>query len=201
MTSARLSRGRPRQRSNEASSRRQEGAGHRRRPRYRTRRRNRACTVATQFFDTPCTYQPARERARDSLDVRGERRVQRSVECRVVADDINHRNLRPACVVQVGERVRKAWPQMEQSAGGLSCHPRVAVGRACGDALKQTRHRAHAGLAIQRFDEMNLARTRIHEAKIDAGCCQARKQALGPVHGNTLLCPPIFSGDSILHAR
>jgi hypothetical protein len=106
----------------------------------------------------------------------GRRRAR--VERGVVADDVDHRHLALAGVVQVGQAIAQAAAQVQQGRGGLVGHARIAVGRAGGHAFEQGQHRAHARLVVQRGDEVHLAGAGVGEADLDAGIGQGLHQGL-----------------------
>ena len=108
---------------------------------------------------------PARDVAGDGLDVGLERRVVLLVVRRVVADDVDHRSAAAARVVQVGEPVAEAGPEVQQRRGRTVGHAPVAVGGAGRHALEQREHAAHLGNGVERGDEVHLRRARIREAR------------------------------------
>ena len=74
----------------------------------------------------------------------------------VRADDDDHRGPGPAGVVQVGQAVGQARPEVQEHGCGLAGDPGVAVGGAGGDALEQRQHPAHLRHRNQRADEVHL---------------------------------------------
>ena len=127
-------------------------------------------------------HEAGRDIARHGLDVGLQLRVVRRVVGGMVADDVDHRHLALARVVQVGQAVAQAAAQVQERGGGLVGHARVAVGRAGGHALEQGQHGAHARLAVERGDEVHLAGAGVGEADVDAGVGQGFHQGLGAVH-------------------
>jgi hypothetical protein len=67
---------------------------------------------------------------------------------------------------------------VQQRAGRLAGHARVAVGRAGDHALEQPEDGAHPGLLVQRRDEVHLRRAGIGEAHLDAGRDEGLEQAV-----------------------
>ena len=127
---------------------------------------------------------PARDRPRQRLDVRGERRVEGQVPARVVADDVDHRRARPARVVQVGDAVGQAGAQVQQCGGRTAGHAAPAVGRAGADVLLQPEHAADARLPLERAHEVELGRARVGEAHLQALGVQGVQQKVGAgAHG------------------
>jgi hypothetical protein len=57
---------------------------------------------------------------------------------------------------------------MEEGGCGFPGHPRIAVGRAGGDALEQGEDAMYARHAVERGDEVHLAGARVGEAGVDA---------------------------------
>ena len=124
---------------------------------------------------------PARDVARDGLDVGLQRRVVLDMVGRVVADDVDDRHLGAARVVQVRQPVAQARPEVQQRRRGPIRHPRVAVGGAGGDALEQAEHRTHLRHGVERGDEMHLRRAGVGEARRDAAVDERADQCLGAV--------------------
>jgi hypothetical protein len=103
------------------------------------------------------------------------------VRC-VVADDVEDRDLRAACVVKVGEPIGKAWSKMQQGACGLPGHAAIPICGARDHTFKQAENTAHSRDAVERGDEMHFRRSRIRKADIDTACHQCPGQAFGSVH-------------------
>ncbi len=120
--------------------------------------------------------------ARHRLDVGLELRVVLLVVRRVVADDVDDRRLTLARVVQVGEPVAEARPEVQQRGRGPVGHAAVAVGRAGGDAFEQREHAAHLGHRVERGDEVHLRRAGVHEAGVDTARDERADECLGAVH-------------------
>ncbi len=126
---------------------------------------------------------PARDGPRHAVDVRLQRRVVLLVVGRVVADDVDERRARPAGVVQVGEPVAEAGPEVQQRRRRLAGHAPVPVGGAGDDAFEQAEHAAHLGDRVERGDEVHLGRARVREAHVDAAVDERADQRLRSVHG------------------
>ena len=77
---------------------------------------------------------------------------------RLIADDVDDRRPGAAGVVEIRQAVRQAGAAMEQSDGGSAGHSAIAVRGARRHALEQTKHAVHAGYAVERRNEMHLAR-------------------------------------------
>src|SRR5262249_24067762 len=114
--------------------------------------------------------------------------VQTTMISRVLADDVDDRHARSARVVQVRETVGEARAEVQQRACGFARHARIAVGRAGDDAFEEPEHATHAGLAVERRDEMHLGGAGIREADVDAAINQRREQTLGSVHRALGIC-------------
>ncbi len=125
---------------------------------------------------------PAAQPAGEQLDVRVQRRVVLTVVCRVVADDVDDRCEGAARVVQAGQAVGEARPEVQQGCRRAARHATEPVGGAGDDALVQSQHGAHLGHLVERCDEVHLGRARIAEADVDAGGDQRPNQRLGAVH-------------------
>ena len=100
----------------------------------------------------------------------------------LVADDVDHRGVGTAGVVQVGEAVGEAGAAMEQGGGRAAGHAGVAVGGAGDDAFEQAEDAAHAGDAVERGDEVHFRCAGVGEARIDPVGEQGVHQAFGAVH-------------------
>ena len=101
------------------------------------------------------------------LDVGLERRGQALVGGAVLADDVDHRAARAPRVVDVGEAVGEARPEMQQGRGGLAGHAGIAVGGTGDDALEQPEHAARPAALVERRQEMHLGGPGIGEADLD----------------------------------
>ena len=125
---------------------------------------------------------PGRDAARPAVGVTGQRRIERAVIARLVADHIDDRRAGAAGIVQIGKTVREARRAMQQRARGLFRHPAVTIGRAGRHALEQTQHAMHARHAIERGDEMHLAGAGIGETCRDARREQRADEGFSAVH-------------------
>jgi hypothetical protein len=123
-----------------------------------------------------------RRRPRQSLDVRGQRRVVLPVIGRMVADDVDHARSRLVGVVNVCQPVGQPRPQMQQGGGGLVAHPVVAVGGAGHHPLEQPEHAAHPLDPVERRDEVHLAGPGIGKANVNPTPDQRPHQTFRPVH-------------------
>ena len=138
--------------------------------------------VPGQVAGVAAGVHPAGHGTGEGLDVGLQRRVVPDVVGGVGADDGHQRAACPAGVVQVGEPVGQAWPQVQQHRGGPASDPRVAVGRPGRDPLEQRQHPAHVRHGIKGADEVHLRRAWVHEAHVDARFHQAGDQRLSPDH-------------------
>ena len=129
---------------------------------------------------------PGCERPHQRLDVGGERRIEVPVIGRVVADDVDRRRKRAPRVVQVGGAVEIAGAEMQQRHRRPTGHARVAVRRARRDALEQAQDRSDPRFAVQRGDEVHLARAGIGEAGPDAAIRERPDERIGTVHASVL---------------
>ncbi len=73
-----------------------------------------------------------------SLDIGRKRRIVAGVRGGMIAHNVDDRARRAARVVQVGETIGKPGAEMQQRAGRLAGHSRVAVGRSRDHALEQS---------------------------------------------------------------
>ena len=132
-------------------------------------------------------FDPAGIIARQGLDVGSQRRVESDVVMRMVADDIDHRRIRAAGVVQIGDAVGQARSEMQQGRRGFAGHSADAVGGAGADAFEQGEHRFHARHAVERLHQMHFGSAGIGDAEFDAAIGQGFDQGLGAVHGESLV--------------
>ena len=112
-------------------------------------RRQRPHGVRGQVAGGARGVDPARHGAGQGLDVGLQRRVVADVAGGVAAHDDQHRTPGPARVVQVGQAVGQAGPQVQQHRGGPSGDAGVAVGGAGRHALEQGQHAAHLRHRVQ----------------------------------------------------
>ena len=105
---------------------------------------------------------------------------------RVFADDVNHRGVGLAGVVQVGNGIAEPGAKMQQCRCRLSRHSRVAVCRAGHHALEQAQQAIHAIDLVQGGDEMHLRCAGVCETDIHATIDQCPYQAFGTIHSTFL---------------
>ena len=96
-----------------------------------------------------------------------------NVVFRMIADDVHDRSARSPGVVQVGDAVGKAWPQVQQGQRRDPRHAGISVRRPGDDILLKTENRAHAGHRVQGVDYRYLGGPGIGKHGVDAGidCC------------------------------
>ncbi len=128
---------------------------------------------------------PAGDVPGQRVDVGLERRVVLVVVGRMVADEVDDRDVRATRVVQVRDAVAEPGPEVEQRARGLVGHACVAVGRAGDDALEEAEHRAHPRDVVERGDEVHLGGARVREADLDVGVDERLDQGVGAVHAGS----------------
>ena len=157
---------------------------HQRRDASRRRHRggDRLRCVGADVGDVLRRLHPAAEPAGEQLDVRVQRRVVLPVIRRVVADDVHDRREGAARVVQAGQAVGEARPEVQQGCRRAARHATEPVGGAGDDALVQSQHGAHLGHLVERCDEVHLGRARVAEADVDAAVDQRPDQRLSAVH-------------------
>ena len=100
----------------------------------------------------------------------------------MVADDVDDRREGAARVVQAGQAVGEARPEVQQRRRRAARHAAEPIGGAGDDALVQPQHAAHLGHLVERRDEVHLGRARVAEADVDAAVDQRPNQRLGAVH-------------------
>src|SRR5208282_3113603 len=87
-----------------------------------------------------------------------------------------------ARVVEIGETVCEARPEMKKRRGGFLGHAPIAVSGTRRDTLKKAQDRAQSVHLVDARDEMNLGRARVGEADRDACAYQRPDDTLGTVH-------------------
>ena len=140
-----------------------------------------------------------REGRGDGLYIRGERGVQVAVPRGMVTNHIHDGRVSAARVVEVGETIGKAGPQVKQGGRRLVGHSPVAVRGACHHVLLESENSAHSWHAIECGDEMHFRRAGVRYAEFNPGRDQGSEQALGTVHfcvlsGNEVVNGVIVSG-------
>jgi hypothetical protein len=125
--------------------------------------------VAARIRRLPDGPDPPGDGPRQGLDVGGQRRVQRDVRARVLADDVDDRRPRTARVVQVGAAVGETRAEVQQRARGSASHPGIAVGRPGHDTLEQGQHAADGPGVVECTDQRHLGSSRVGEQGVDAG--------------------------------
>lgn len=130
-----------------------------------------------------CPDDPSRDGPGKSLDIRARSRVLvLVVVAGVTAHDNDDRARRPTSIVEVGQPVREARSEMEQRDRGLFRHPAVAIGGAGRDTLMQAEDWPYRALFLEAGDEMDLGRSGIGEAGLDAAVHQRLHDTVGAVH-------------------
>ena len=125
---------------------------------------------------------PARDGARKACEVGGERRIILGVIGRVIADDIDERGLRAPRIVQVGETIGEARPEMEERRSGLFGDAAIAVRHAGHRAFEQAEDRSHTVHLVEGGDEMHLRGAGVRETDFHTGIHQRAHKAFRTVH-------------------
>ncbi len=147
----------------------------------RPRRRDGARRLDRNAFWAVGAPQEMAQGAGDSVEVRGQRRVILEVMAGVVADDVDDAGAGFPRIVEVGEAIGEARPQMQQCRGRRSLHAEKAIGRAGRHALEQAEHAAHRRI-VQRLQKMHFRGAGIGETELDALADQGFDEAFGAVH-------------------
>ena len=100
----------------------------------------------------------------------------------VIAHHIDDRSRRATRVVEVGEAVGEARPEVEQRRRGLAGDSAIAVGGAGRDPFEQAQDRADTRNGIERRDEMQFRGAGIGEAYFYAAIDQRLRQRLRAIH-------------------
>jgi hypothetical protein len=72
----------------------------------------------------------------------------------MLAHEVDERDFRAPCVVQISETVAEARSQMKQRARWFAGHPRVTVGRARSDTFEKPKHATHFRNAVERGNDV-----------------------------------------------
>jgi hypothetical protein len=110
---------------------------------------------------------PSRDGVRKSCHIRGERRIVTQVRGGVFAHDVHDGRARLAGIVEVGESVGEARPEVQERGGGTAGQAGVTVGRSRTNAFVQAEHTAHFRHAVQGSDALHLTGAWVHEANVD----------------------------------
>src|SRR5208283_616541 len=86
----------------------------------------------------------------------------------MLADNTDDGHTSFAGVVEIGQAVRQARSEVQQSGGGLSLGTGIAVRSPGTDALEQAQDTAQLRNAIERGDKVHFRSARIHETGVDA---------------------------------
>src|SRR6267154_3706445 len=101
---------------------------------------------------------------------------------RMLADNIDDRNMRSPGVVQVSQTIAKTWTKMKQRAGGFPSHACISVGRCRNNAFEQSQNATHFRPLVQRRDDVHFRSAGVCEAGVDSSGYQCSNQTLGSVH-------------------
>jgi len=110
---------------------------------------------------------PAGHRGCESLDVHVEWRVDRAVPGGMITDDVQYRRACAAGIVEVGNTVGEAGPQMHEGHGGLAQHASIPVSSAGADAFKKPEHGPDARNCIECHYERHFRGAGIGETGVD----------------------------------
>jgi hypothetical protein len=118
------------------------------------------------------------------FDIGGQRRIQRAVIARLIADDVHHARWCAPGIMQVGQPVCEARPAMHQRRGGLAGDAVIGVGRTGCHRFVQTEHTAQPRDAVERRDKMHLAGAGIGEHRVDPRFTQGVDKRFGAIHAD-----------------
>src|SRR6478736_331959 len=125
---------------------------------------------------------PRRYRPGKSVNIRCERRVILRMIGSVVTDDIDDRRPRATCVVEIGEPVGQARPQMQQGSGRLLSHATVAIRHSGYRTFEKTEHDSHSLDPVERRHEMHFRRAGIAETDFNARPDKRSQKTFRAVH-------------------
>ena len=143
---------------------------------------HRAGAVGGDIARTSRRAHPVRHRTRHAFDVGGQRGIVGDVVAGMLADDVDDAGARLLRVVQIGQPVAQARPQVQQGGGRLAGEPVIAVGRAGDHALEQAQHAAHALDLVQGRNEVHFGRAGVAEADLHFARHERAHQTFGSVH-------------------
>jgi hypothetical protein len=95
-------------------------------------------------------------------------------------------------VVEIGETIAKARPEMQKRGRRFASDTVVTIGCAGDNTFEKPEHTAHSCDAIERGDKVHLGGARIREAHIDAASDQRSYQTFCAVH--------VCSRENVRHA-
>ena len=104
----------------------------------------------------------------------------------MIANNIDHGGIAPAGIMQIGQTIAGAGAEMQQGAGRLARHARIAIGRARSDPFEQAEHRLHPLDPVERGHHVHFRGARIGETGVDALVDQSAHEAFGCKHGRSL---------------
>ena len=105
---------------------------------------------------------------------------------RMLADNVDDRNLRSARVVQISETVCETGTKMKQSACRFAGHACITIRRSSNDPFEETKHATHFRRSVKGSNYMDFRRARVREAGFNPSDNQRANQTFRPVH----LCLP-----------
>ena len=126
------------------------------------------------------------EGACEGADVGSQQRIVGQVPARMLADHVQQRRSRTACVVQVGTGVGQPGAQVQQREGRSPRHARVAVGGAAAHALEEAEDGTQTRSAVEGGHQRQLGGAGIGEADVDSSGSRRAHQRVGSVHGTPL---------------
>jgi hypothetical protein len=126
--------------------------------------------------------EPARDRSRPALDIRGQRSIERPMICSLIADNVDDAGPGPASIVEVCQSICEAGAAVEQCRRRLAGDTVVGVGCTGRHVLLETQHAAHAWYSIKRSNKVHLARAGICETAVHPALQQRMNQAFSTIH-------------------
>ena len=104
----------------------------------------------------------------------------------VITDNVDHRRVGAAGIVQIGKGVAQPRPQMEQRRRRFLRHARIAIRRAGADPFKKTENCPHGRHLIDRGDKVHFGRAGVGKTGVYAAVDERLNQAVRAIHKKQL---------------
>ncbi len=86
----------------------------------------------------------------------------------MIANNINHRRIGTACIVQVGNTVCHARPEVQQGSGGFASHACITIRGSGAYTFEKSQYGAHAGYPVQRLHQVHFRGAGVGNAQVYA---------------------------------
>ena len=115
--------------------------------------------------------------------------------CRMLAHEVDERDFRTSCIVEIGETIAEARSEMKQSACRFAGHPCVAVCCTRSHTFKKPEHATHLGNSVERGNNVYFGGAGVRKTGIHAPSHQRPYQAFRSIHANLLFVSPGFDSN------